>query len=182
MRGLTKVDRHMSRQQAADQRDRARRLLAALLTGVVVLGLAVPAIAGSTIDQRWFGWVTENGQSHRVCGDAYTWQDFGGSVFGTSYSYYKGFGTTNPNCNTSGDSVATGWLGAYTYLYKDGALCQSASLTYNPVTATIHGRTAGQCANPSGTQNFQTHAYHRWWAKDCGCYAGDNNWSPVLSA
>lgn len=136
-------------------------------------------MAASTIDQRWFGWVTEDGGSHRVCGDAKTFT-LSSWIDGESRTYYKGWGQTNPGCNSSGDSVATGWLGAKVKLFKNGSLCDSSGFWYNGSTASAYS-TIAYCTDSAGLQNWQTFAEHKWWAKDAGTYAGGSHWSPILS-
>ena len=171
------------KQMANREPDRPTRTisLGAALVGAVLLVTisAGMAFAASTIDRRWFGWVTEDGGSHRVCGDAKTFT-VGNFVDGESRTYFKGWGQTNPGCNSSGDLVAAGWLGAKASLYKDGYLCDTTGWSYNSSSASAFA-ILPYCNNPSGSQNWQTYASHRWWAKDLGGYAGAAHWSPVLS-
>lgn len=166
--------------QEADRRNRTVSLGVTLVAAALLLVLSAgTAFAASTIDQKWFGWVTEDGGSHRVCGDAKTFT-VGSHVDGESRTYFKGWGQTNPGCNSSGDTVAAGWLGVRASLYKGGYLCDTNGWSYNSSSASAYA-TLPYCSNPSGSQNWQTYASHRWWAKDISGYAGGTHWSPVLS-
>lgn len=166
--------------RASSGRDRTVSQGAAVVAAGLMLVLSASvAFAASTIDQRWFGWVTEDGASHRVCGDAKTFT-LGSFVDGQSRTYFKGWGQTNPGCDSSGDTVATGWLGVKASLYKNGSLCDSNNWSYNSSSAAAYS-TLPYCTNPSGSQNWNTYASHRWWAKDIGGYAGGSHWSPVLT-
>lgn len=164
----------------ANRRNRAVSLGTTLVAAGLLLVLSAgAAYAASTIDQKWFGWVAENGASHRVCGDAMTFT-VGSSIDGESRTYFKGWGQTDPGCNGSGDAVAAGWLGVSASLYKGGSLCDTRGWSYNSSSSHSYA-TFPYCTNPAGLQNWQTYASHRWWAKDSNGYAAGSHWSPVLS-
>ena len=163
-------------------RTRVRHVSAILLTWVVlVLVTATAAYAAGTVDTKWFGWVTENGGSHRVCGHAKT-ELIGSSIYAVSGTWYEGWGQTDPPCVYSGDLVATGWLGAKNQLYKNGSLCASSGdYFYNGSSANGFEVYISNCADSAGSQNWQAWAAHRWWAKDANTYASGSHWSPIYS-
>jgi hypothetical protein len=158
---------------------------------IPILFLAIVIPAGSvsavvTTDARQFGWVTESGGQHRVCGYAETFGTTTLSVLGTGISWYKGWGTGSITCKGTtdwvyGDTVATGWLGASGTVYKGGVLCNYSGVTYNSSATSAWAGPSGQCANPSGTQVFYSRDCHQWWALDSNAYAGACHNTPSIS-
>lgn len=146
-------------------------------TVVVALGLMTPgAFAWNTVDVHWFGWVTQSGSSHRVCGEADTWS---GNVYGESDTWYQGYGQTDPGCNKWGDAVGAGWVGVQVKITKNGSICHNGKWSYNSVPA--YGIGLLEPCGSSSSGNYQTLASHQWWGLDCGCYAGGTRASPILS-
>lgn len=166
-----------------NKRKRSKRMrLCRRLASVCAVGLAVAlfcstaAFAISTEDVRWFGWSSEGGGSHNGCGRSIT-QDF---HYGESNTWFQGWGQSDPGCYVGGgDTVESGWIGARAYVYKNGSLCADTGWGYNSTPTSMIGY--GYGGSCSGSGNFDTLAYHAWWGADCGCYAEDSNWSPILS-
>ena len=158
------------------------RRAAAVAGVVVVLAACLP-----TSDVRWFGWVNELGDPHRVCGSA-SQNAYGGStpyVKTLSMTWYQGFGTNDPGCyDGASDWVDPGWLAAAVHIWRtnssgDWYRCAATlQWSFNPDFAPRWSRSTS-CVNPSGDQQWQSEGHHLWWAYDYNGYAGDSNWTPV---
>lgn len=156
---------------------------AGILAWLVVMMLSASvAWAAGTVDTKWFGWVTEDGGSHRVCGHAET-TPISSHISADSGSWFEGWGTSDPPCVAYGDNVSAGWLGVRSLLYKNGSLCASSGSSYSYNSSSASGLEIGaSCTNSAGSQNWQAWSGHRWWAKDSNGYAGGYHWSPIYSS
>lgn len=148
------------------------RTIGVFVAVAALLCFATSAHAASSA--KWFGWVSEGGNSHRVCGAAYAVPGQG-----ISNSFYKGWGQTNPNCAAGvGDSVQGSWLGGSVTLYRNGSACSTKPSATGTGTLTQYNRTA-TCTNPTGSQTWYSTTGHLWWSADGGYYAGGSYQSPT---
>lgn len=172
--------------QATKRSDRPWSKAALAATGGVLVPLVFPGAAGAVDSGELFRFsmTANNGSQLNACGRTTSGLNAGGRADSWGYAYSRSLDTTNNDCE-GGVTLPAGYIGAVTWLYKDGSVCSSND-GFNGGNAVSLGLNT-TCSNPSGDQNWQGLSqawfYKGQYCQPNECYVGykiaQAIWSPI---